>query len=114
MQPKKPDTLEVIDLALAAALREVRKARALTPGVSRSRTDVKSTSHTGTCEDILKAEGRPLHAVALIEALHKRGQRTTRDSLVSALSKRLSPRGPFLRIAPNTFGLVGRDVPEGD
>ena len=114
MEPKKPDILEVIDLAMSAALREIRKARALVPGAARSRATIKSTSQTNTYEDVLKAEGRPMHAIALVEALDKRGLRTSRDSLVSALSKRLAPKGPFLRTAPNTFGLAGRDKPEAE
>ena len=111
MEPKKPDILEVIELALSAALREVRKARALVPGAARTRAAIKSTSQTATCEDVLKSAGRPMHALALVEALEQRGVRTTRDTLVSALSKRLSPQGPFLRTGPNTFGLAGRDTP---
>ena len=52
-----------------------------------------------------------MHAAALVAALEKRKIRTSRDSIVSALSKRLAPRGPFIRTAGNTFGLAGRDIP---
>jgi len=111
MLPKPPDMLEVIDRALQAALREVRRARALAPGAAALTQPGKRTSHTDTCRDILETEGRAMHASALVEALERRGVRTTRDSLVSALSKRLAPRGPFIRTAGNTFGLAGRDAP---
>src|SRR4030042_15681 len=90
MEPKPPDTLEVIDSALSAALKEVRRARSLSPvAAPAGRRHGKSKSHTDSCKDILTAEGRPLHATALVQALQQRGVRTTRDSLVSALSKRL-------------------------
>ncbi len=110
---KSPDLLEVIDHVLSAALREVRRARALAPGaVERVRTaNGKRTSQTSTCENILKSEGRAMHATALVAALAQRKVHASRDSLVSALSKRVSPRGPFVRTAPNTFGLAGRDSP---
>lgn len=112
-KPRPPDILEVIDRALAAALREVRRARALSPGaLERVRaTGGKRISQTNTCEDILKSEDRPMHATALVAALAQRGVHASRDSLVSALSKRLAPRGPFVRTAANTFGLAGRDSP---
>lgn len=112
------DVLEVMDNVLSAALREVRRARARS-GVPESATaapgararDVR-TSNTAACEDILKSTGHPLHVTALLEALDRRGVRTTRESLVSAISKRLAPSGPFVRTAGNTFGLLGRDPPE--
>jgi len=109
--PATPDLLEVIDRALAAALREVRRARALTPSAAdaahpKRAEGGKSMSQTSACEDILKTEGHPMHAMALIAALEKRGIRANRDSLVSALAKRLSPKGPFVRTGGNTFGLA--------
>jgi hypothetical protein len=60
----------------------------------------------------MRASG-PLHARVLVEALREEGLDTNRDSLVSALTKQLAPTGPFVRTAPNTFGLVGRDTPGG-
>jgi hypothetical protein len=62
------------------------------------------------CKDVLIDAGRPLHVTALVEALAARGVDAHRDSLVSALTKRRAPRGPFVRTAPNTFGLAGRDA----
>lgn len=55
-----------------------------------------------------------MHATVLVAGLAKRGIHASRDSLVSALSKRLSPRGPFVRTAGNTFGLAGRDSSRDD
>ncbi len=106
--------LEVIDNALTAALREVRRARASAPVVEtkrRTRALIKRTSQTGLCLDLLYEAGRPLHVSALIEGLAARGVKANRDSLVSALSKRIAPRGPFIRTAGNTYGLVTRDTP---
>lgn len=108
--PSPPDILEVIDDALTAALREVRRARArapvplLHPGRPRGRT-----SNIKTCQDVLAAAGHPMHVSALLDALAKLGISTSRDALASALSKRLAPKGPFVRTAPNTFGLAARD-----
>ena len=116
MGPKSEVTseiLEVIDNALTAALREIRRARAMMP-VPESAAGAggkKSTSRIRLCSDVLAEAGRPLHVTAMIEALAARGVSATRDSLVSALTKQLAPHGPFVRTAGNTFGLAVRDKP---
>jgi hypothetical protein len=69
-------------------------------------------SQTKAVEDILKSEGRPLHISALLGALEAAGLRANRESLVSAITKKLAPLGPFIRTARNTFGLAGRDSAE--
>lgn len=105
--------LAVIDNMLSAALREVRRARALGPvPVEPKRDRDKSRSNTERCLDVLVKVARPLHVTALVDALGRDGVKTSRDSLVSALSKRLAPHGPFVRTAANTFGLAGRDKVE--
>lgn len=109
-----PELLEVLDNALTAALREVRRARAKAPVDSVLSRPVESqrTSNVNLCLDILGDAGRPLHISSLLDALNKLGVNTSRDSLVSALSKRLAPNGPFIRTEPNTFGLAVRDRPQ--
>jgi len=51
-----------------------------------------------------------MHITALLAALESRAVKTTRESLVSAISKKLAPSGPFVRTARNTFGVAGRDA----
>ncbi len=115
MEPKQDDVdvLEVLDRVLSAALREVRGARARRPMVELVKKsaagEATRKSQTSACLDILNEAGRPLHISALLGALDGRGVRTTRESLVSAISKKLAPMGPFVRTAPNTFGVSGRD-----
>jgi hypothetical protein len=102
--------LEIIDDALTAALREIRRARARAPfpavPLGRGRG---GSSNIKTCQDVLAEAGHPLHVSTLLDALAQLGIATSRDALASALSKRLAPRGPFVRTAPNTFGLAARD-----
>jgi hypothetical protein len=118
MNPKldNTDVLEVMDRVLSAALREVRAARARVPAPSlspgSSPADSARTSNTAHAVDILRDAGRPLHVSALLAALEARGVKATRESLVSAISKKLAPLGPFVRTAPNTFGLAARDSQE--
>lgn len=116
-KPEPVDVLEVVDRVLSAALREVRAARARVP-VPEGLKDAGEAgaarkSRTSACVDILMTSGRPLHVGALLAALEARGVRTSRESLVSAISKKLRPLGPFVRTGPNTFDLAGRDGQEG-
>ena len=110
-----PDLLEVLDAAVTAALREIRRARARSPlpAAAEPRLDNVGTSCTKACLDILTKSAGPLHISVLLVELEKRGIQTTRDSLVSALSKKLTPHGFFCRTAPNTFGLAARDLAQG-
>lgn len=115
-KPTEIDILEIMDRVLSAALREVRGARARRP-VADAVVEVAnaldvSKSRTSLCIYVLKDAGRPLHVSALLGALDARGVQTTRESLVSAICKKLAPVGPFVRTAPNTFGLAGRDAQE--
>ena len=118
MEPKHEDinVLEVLDRVLSAALREVRGVRARQPvpvsAPDGATSPVLRRSQTQMCIDILRETGRPLHVGALLDALEARGVRTTRESLVSAISKKLKPLGAFVRMGPNTFGLAGRDAEE--
>lgn len=116
MVPKQEeaDVLEVMDRVLSAALREVRNARArqgVAPPIAQPHaTDSLRKSQTVLCLDILTEAVRPMHITALLAALESRAVKTTRESLVSAISKKLAPSGPFVRTARNTFGVAGRDA----
>ena len=66
-------------------------------------------------EDILAEAGQPLHVSAIIERAKSRfGQSLDRESLVSALTKRVKRKDRFVRSGPNTFGLgKSKPVKEG-
>ena len=109
------DILDVLDRVLSAALREVRQVRqiqsmdAAGPKPRPTAQPGKRMSQTSTCIDILTEAGGPLHVSVLIAELAKRNIQSNRETLASALTKRLSPNGPLVRTAGNTFGLAGRD-----
>jgi HB1, ASXL, restriction endonuclease HTH domain len=57
-------------------------------------------------EDILTEAAQPLHISTIIERAKNRfGESLDRESLVSALTKRVKRKDRFVRSAPNTFGL---------
>jgi hypothetical protein len=99
--------LEVIETALEAQLGAIRKLRhkaspseAVASEVRRSQLDIVQ-------DILLQAGGQPLHVSEIIKrAQNLFGQRLDRESLVSALTKRVVRGDRFVRTAPNTFALL--------
>jgi HB1, ASXL, restriction endonuclease HTH domain len=59
--------------------------------------------------DILTSSSAPLHVTEIIRQAKKRfGVTLDRESMVSALSKKVKKGVTFVRTGPNTFGLKGR------
>jgi hypothetical protein len=93
--------LDVYETSLKAQLRAVRRLRGDEAPPPRSR---KGMSQTNIAYDILLKAGRPLHVGQIIEqAQASHGVRLDRESLVSALSKRVARGDRFVRTEPNTF-----------
>jgi HB1, ASXL, restriction endonuclease HTH domain len=107
--------LETIESALDAQLRAVRKLRRGEPAEPKERAPQPRRSQMSMVEDILAEAGQPLHISTIIERAKSRfGQSLDRESLVSALTKRLKRKDRFVRNGPNTFGLrPTRPVKEG-
>lgn len=71
---------------------------------SRSR----STSQMGMITDLLSAAGEPLHVSEIIRrAAEQYGVTLDRESMVSAISKKVKKGVAFIRTGPNMFGLKG-------
>jgi len=67
---------------------------------------VKRTSNLTIVEDILQNSGQPLHISKIIHIAQKDyGVNLDRDSIVSALIKKINAGKLFVRVAPNTFAL---------
>ena len=110
--PIRETILETVEACLDAQLRAVRKLRDTSSTDSSPDTpragakNIKGRSQLNMAFDILKEEGRPLHISELLERIHARfGARIDRESLVSALTKRVQRADRFVRTQKNTFGL---------
>ena len=67
---------------------------------------LKRTSNITIVEDILQNSGQPLHISKIIQIAQKDyGVNLDRDSIVSALIKKINAGKIFVRVAPNTFAL---------
>lgn len=70
------------------------------------RQSQKRTSNIDTVENVLNSAGRPLHVSDIIRIAEKDHQvRFNRDSIVSAILKKINAGQTFIRTAPNTFAL---------
>ena len=100
------EALEVISKAQLRAIRRLRrspKAGSKTPAAAAARR----LSGMDMIVDILQRERRPLHITDLLAAVEKRFDiQLDRESVVSAISKRVARQDRFMRTAPNTFALI--------
>lgn len=98
--------LDTIEASLDAQLRAVRRLRQ--PALAEE-PKPKSMSQVDMTYDILQKAGQPLHVSEIIDRIEKvHGVRLDRESLVSALSKRVARKDRLVRTDKNTFALTGR------
>lgn len=100
--------LETIESALEAQLRAVRRLRRGEQDATQTAESAprRSRSQMNIVEDLLLEASHPLHITAIIEQAKSRfNQVLDRESLVSALTKRVKRKDRFVRTAANTFGL---------
>jgi hypothetical protein len=105
--------LEVTEQVLEAQLRAVRSLRREKP--QRSEKRMPGRSQLDMAFDILASSEQPMHVGAIIEEIARRfGVTVDRESLVSALSKRVVRKDRFARFGPNIFGVQGRGKVDSD
>jgi hypothetical protein len=104
----KNDLLEVLE---NSALAQLRALRALRRAESRPAppAGVKRKSNMDIVYDILLAAKGPLHIQDILGRAKQDYHRPLhRESLVSALTKKVLDQNTFCRTAPNTFDLLQR------
>jgi hypothetical protein len=103
------DLLDILEAVTESQLRTIRKLRQ--PRARDSKLGEldkrKRMSHVDIVHDILVDAQRPLHISEILELASKRFDvELDRESVVSALAKRVARRDRFTRPAPNTFALL--------
>ena len=105
----RAEMLDALETMLEAQLRAVRslrdgKRRRPTGGEAGSRK-----SNMSVIEDLLLAANEPLHITEIIaRAKRDHGRALKRESIVSALTKKVLDRQTFERTGPNVFGLLAK------
>lgn len=88
---------------LQSQLKIIRRYQQQSP---QSKKHPKRTSKLDIVEDILLSANQPLHIAKIIQAAQNDYNVTLqRDSIVSALVKKIQAGERFVRVAPNTFTL---------
>ena len=106
----KNDLLEILE---ATSLSQLRAVRALRRSQDRkpSTAEPERKSNMDIVIDILTAARGPLHVSDILQRAKKDYHRQlSRESLVSALTKKVLDQNTFVRTAPNTFDLRQRPL----
>ena len=104
MESKTPEWfLSFYESLFLAQLRTVRQLQSPKPKKTK-RKEEKGMANIGMAMDILQKAQRPLHISEIIAQVKtKYGVTLDRESLVSALVKKIHRRQGLSRSAPNTF-----------
>ena len=103
----RDELLGVLEKSVKGQLRAIRSLRRA--GTRPERRSRKGKSNISIVEDILKAHGGPLHINEILQkAAQRYGKKLSRESLVSALTKKVLDEQTFCRVARNTFDLRER------
>ena len=98
----RDEVLAAFELVLETQLRAVRRLRGGRP----RRAESKGLSNVDMSFEVLRRAKAALHVDDLIVAIAQAyGVQPARDSLVSALTKKVVAGDRFEKTAPNTFGL---------
>jgi hypothetical protein len=106
----KDELLNVLEITTTAQLRALR---ALRRSQQRPRPPAEPgrKSNMAIVHDILAAAKGPLHVQEIIQRAKKDHRRQLpRESLVSALTKKVLDQNTYVRTAPNTFDLLSRPI----
>ena len=104
----REELLAILEKSTEAQLKAIRSLRRQ-PALSPQRRSAKGRSNIGIVADVLAAAPGPLHIDDIIQRAHALFGRTLRrESLVSALTKKVLDQQVFQRTAPNTFDLLHR------
>jgi hypothetical protein len=99
----KDAVLDAFEVSLEASLKAVRRLR---QPVAEPRARPKGMSQVDMAYDILRRAGQPLHISELLDRIDQLyGRRLDRESLVSALVKKVQRQDRFLRTDKNVFAL---------
>ena len=98
--------LDTIEVSLEAQLRAVRRLKTGKEAIKARRLK-RGMSQVDMAYDILLRVKAPLHVTEIIECIEQiHGRKVERESLVSALVKKVQRQDRFVRTGKNVFGLI--------
>ena len=108
------DLLAIAEMLLQAQLKAIQELRQNggvgAPVAPKTTAGSKRRSQTDLAYDVLVKAGEPLHILEIVKRIESDfGLPVSRDSLVSAVLKKVGQRQQFIKTGKNTYGLLGRD-----
>ena len=107
----RDDLIEILEAVSKAQLSVLRRLRGSAPALpaAAGAAPRKRMSQIDVVYDILRDARHPLHiSEILARVAQHHGLTLDRESVVSALAKRVARKDRFLRTAPNTFAVIPR------
>lgn len=100
------DVAEALLKAQLDAVRGLRKGKGASVSGPDEEKHIERRSQIGIAYEVLKKAGRPLHVNEIIASMKEQhGVTADRDSLVSAITKKVVRGEVFARTGRNTFSL---------
>jgi hypothetical protein len=113
MSTVSEELLSLFESLLRAQLNVVRQLRKAT-GVEQELPEKKRRSQISIVYDILASAQQPMHIDDIIAQAQRRFEKQLdKESLVSALTKRVKRQDRFIKTAPNTFALLTKNLEGG-
>ena len=106
------DVAETLLKAQLAAIEDLRQGKGSSPVKPGKDVNTERKSQINIAYEVLKNAGCPMHVNGIIDLVRERqGISLDRDSLVSAITKKVKRGEVFVRTGRNTFGLRGEAEP---
>jgi uncharacterized protein YeeX (DUF496 family) len=97
----------ILDIHITCLQAQLRALRRLRSNEKKDQVTSKRLSQIDMVYNILRREGSGLHINGIIERVHLAyGVRLDRESIVSALSKKIRRKDRFVRTGKNTFAVL--------
>jgi len=105
----RDDLIDIFEAVSKAQLKTLRRLRG-SPRQKVSTAGTKTTKSMSQIDmacDILRDAGRPMHISEIMALVAKRhGVTLDRESIVSAITKRVARKDRFIRTGPNVFSAL--------
>jgi hypothetical protein len=107
------ELLNLFESLLRAQLNTIRQLRKAA-GIEKEPVKEKRMSQVDIVYDILASSQRPMHIDDIIAQAQRRFEiHLEKESIVSALTKRIKRQDRFVKTAPNTFALLTKEMEGG-
>jgi len=107
------EILSLFESLLRAQLHVIRQLRKASGAPPKAEKTEESMSHMDIVHNILQQQGKPVHVNEIIVLAQKRfNVKLDKESLVSAITKRIKRHDRFIKTGPNTFSLLTRPFEE--